>query len=136
MLVGDGQQIFVPTLPMAGMLRLKRGQPTLGESELADYAAATITALHPVTPSLVVDPPVLVTATAADTFDVGVRADLALGHPGLMDRLLTDLATQDGITAVARVAADAIEVHARGGDPEALQRWLTGWWRTYLPFDH
>lgn len=120
---------------MAGMLRLKRGQPTLGESELAAYAAAMITALHPAHLSLVVDPPVEVIA-AAEVFDVGVRADLATGHPGLMDRLLTDLAAQDGITAVARVAADAIEVHAPGVDPEALQRWLTGWWKTYLPFDH
>ena len=134
-LLGGGQQIFVPTLPMAGMLRLKRGEPSLGESELAEYAVAMISALHDEHPQLAVDPPVLVVA-APGVFDVGVRADIVVEHPGLVGRLITELAAQDGVTAVERPAADALEVHAPEWDPDDLQRWLSVWLKTYLPFDH
>lgn len=133
-LLGGGQQIFVPTLPMAGMLRLKRGEPSLGENELAEYAAAMIAALHDEHPPLMVDPPVLVVA-APTGFDVGVRADIAGQHPGLVARLATELAAQDGVTAVDRTATDALEANAPGWDPEDLQRWVSGWLRIYLPFD-
>lgn len=133
-LLGGGQQIFVPTLPMAGMLRLKRGEPSLGENELAEYAAAMIAALHDEHPPLMVDPPVVVVA-APTGFDVGVRADIAGQRPGLVARLATELAAQDGVTSVDRTAADALEVNAPGWDPDDLQRWVNGWVRTYLPFD-
>jgi hypothetical protein len=133
-LLGGGQQIFVPTLPMAGMLRLKRGEKSLRERELAEYAVAMIAALHDEHPQRAVDPPVLVVA-APQVFDVGVRADITAQHPGLVGRLITELAVQDGVTAVGRPAADALEVHAPEWDADDLQRWLSVWLRTYLPFD-
>lgn len=133
-LLGGGQQVFVPTLPMAGMLRLKRGEKSLGESELAEYAVTKIAALHDEHPSAVMDPPVLV-VPAPQAFDVGVRADIAARHPGLVGRLSTELAAQDGVTAVERPAPDALGVHAPEWDPDDLQRWLSAWLRTYLPFD-
>lgn len=133
-LTGGGQQIFVPTLPMAGMLRLKRGEKSLGESELAEYAGAMIAALHQEKPPVVVDPPVVVVAAPAG-FDVGVRADIAGQHPGLVARLVTELAAQDGVTGLERTAADALDVHAVEWGPDDLQRWVSGWLRTYLPFD-
>lgn len=134
-LAGDGHQIFVPTLPMAGMLRLKRGETSLRESELAEYAVAMIGVLHEEHPPLAVDPPVVVVA-APQVFDVGVRADIAVRHPGVMSRMVTELTDQDGVTAVDRPAADALEVHAPEWDSDDLQRWLTAWLKTYLPFDH
>ncbi|MEX5257883.1 hypothetical protein [Kocuria arenosa] len=133
-LAGGGQQIFVPTLPMAGMLRLKRGEKSLRERELTEYAVSKIGALHDEHPSVVVDPPVLVVA-APQVFDVGVRADIAAQHPGLVARMITELGTQDGVTAIERPAVDALEVHAPDWDTDDLQRWLTVWLRTYLPFD-
>ena len=133
-LLGGGQQIFVPTLPMAGMLRLKRGEKSLGENELAEYAVRMIAGLHEANSPWVVDPPVVVVA-APGAFDVGVRADIAAWHLVLLDRLAAELANQEGVTGVEHPAVDALEVHAPEWDPDDLQRWLSAWLRTYLPFD-
>lgn len=134
-LTGAGREIFVPTLPMAGMLWLKRGEKSLGESELADYATATIASLGQGTPDVPagVDPPVVVIA-APQALDVGVRADIATGHPRLVEQIVTELAARKEITAVERISQDALEVHTPGWDAEDLQRWLSAWLRIRLPF--
>ncbi|MFI7742623.1 hypothetical protein [Kocuria rhizosphaericola] len=133
-LTGAGQQIFVPTLPMAGMLRLKLGEASLREGELTGYAVAMIGSLHEEIPPPAGDPPVVVVA-APESFDVGVRGDIANGHAGLLRRMSTELAAQDGIVAVDRAAVDALEVRAPGWEADALHRWLSAWLRTRLPFD-
>jgi hypothetical protein len=138
-LTGAGHQVFVPTLPMGGMLRLKRGQPSLGATELTDYAVAVIKDLREdlgsvpaVDPPL--DPPVVVVA-APEVFDVGVRADIVTEHPRLMGRMAAELTTQDGVTTVDRVGPDALEVHAPDLEADDLHRWLSAWLRMHLPFD-
>lgn len=135
-LTGAGQQIFVPTLPLAGMLRLKRGEKSLGATELADYATTTITSLAEATPylALVADLPVVVVA-APQAFDVGVRTDIAAEHPHLVEQMVAELTTQHGISTVEWAGYDAFEVHTPSWEAEDLQLWLSAWLKIRLPFD-
>ncbi|WP_309125774.1 hypothetical protein [Kocuria sp.] len=135
-LTGAGHEVFVPTLPMGGMLRLKRAEPSLRPTELAEYAAATVKNLSEAAPYRppAPDPPVVVVAEP-EGFDVGVRADIAGDHPQLVERMATALTTHHGVTAVERLGRDAMLVHARDGDADALQHRLTAWLNIHLPFD-
>jgi hypothetical protein len=133
-LTGAGHQIFVPTLPMVGVARLKRGEKSLRDTELAEYAVAVIDALwedpHRAVPP---DPPVVVVAES-EFFDVGLRADIATTHSQLVDWMVAELAAQDGVTAVYRDAHDALMVNAPHWDAEDLQRWLHAWFEIQEPF--
>jgi hypothetical protein len=132
-LTGTGHQIFVPTLPMVGVVRLKRGEKSLRPTELTDYATAVIEALrevpHTAAPA---DPPVVVVAEPA-FFDVGLRHDIATTHSALVDRMVTELTTQDGVAAVQRDAHDALVVNAPHWDADDLQRWLQAWFEIQVP---
>jgi len=132
-LTGAGHQIFVPTLPMVGVVRLKRGEKSLRPTELTDYATAVITALrevpHTAAPA---DPPVVVVAEPA-FFDVGLRSDIATTHSALVDRMVAELTVQDGVTAVQRDAHDALIVNAPHWDTDDLQRWLQAWFEIHVP---
>lgn len=117
------------------MLRLKRGERSLGRHELATYATTVIAALRETSPypSLSADPPVVVIATP-QTLDVGVRGDLAAEHPKLVERMAAELAAHHGITAVTWLGRDALEVHT-AWEAEHLQLWLSAWLKLHLPFD-
>lgn len=136
-LTGAGHQIFIPTLPMVGVVRLKRGEKSLRPTELAEYATAAITALgepphrtgHHV---LATDPPVVVVADL-EFFDVGLRADIATTHSQLVDRMVDELADQDGVTGVHRATHDALVINAPHWDADDLQRWLHAWFEIQAP---
>lgn len=132
-LTGAGHQIFTPTLPMVGVVRLKRGEKSLRDTELTEYATTVIDALleepHRV---VTADPPVVVVAEPA-FFDVGLRHDIATTHSQLVNRMVTELATQDGVTSVQRDAHDALVVNAPDWDAEDLQRWLQAWFEIQVP---
>ncbi|MEX5297001.1 hypothetical protein QYM41_17130 [Kocuria sp. CPCC 205268] len=132
-LTGSGHQIFVPTLPMVGVARLKRGEKSLRATELTEYAAAVIDALRENSHEAASpDPPVVVVAEP-EFFDVGLRADIAATHSQLVDRVIAELAVQDGVTAVYRDAHDALVVNAPDWDAEDLQRWLQAWFEIRVP---
>lgn len=134
-LAGRGHQIFAPTLPMAGVLRLKRGQKSLRETELSEYAAASVEALREESGARPQqeDPPVVVVAEPGG-FDVGVRRDLADQHSELVDRMTRELAAQDGVAATHRHVLDALLVDAPDWDADMLEQWLDRWLRAHLPF--
>lgn len=128
-LTGRGHQIFLPTLPMVGVVRLKRGQATLRETELSEYATAVIAALYEAQ-SWVATPdadPLAVVVAEPQGFDVGLRTDIATHHTALVDRMVTELEVQDGVTAVHREAHDALVVMAPYWNADDLQRWLHAW---------
>jgi hypothetical protein len=132
-LTAAGHQIFTPTLPMVGVVRLKRGEKSLRETELTDYATAVIKALGEESHRAVAaDPPVVVVAEPA-FFDVGLRHDIATTHSQLVDRMLTELATQDGVDSVHRDTHDALVVNAPHWDAEDMQRWLQAWFEIHVP---
>ena len=135
-LTGAGHQIFVPTLPMVGVVRLKRGQKSLRATELTEYALSVIEALHEprggaAAPSS--DPPAVVVAEP-EGFDVGLRADIVKEHTVLVERMVTELALQDGVASVHREAHDALMVTAPNWDGDDLQRWLHAWFEIRVPF--
>ncbi|MEX5272243.1 hypothetical protein [Kocuria sabuli] len=132
-LTGAGHQIFTPTLPMVGVVRLKRGEKSLRDTELTEYANAVINALREEPPgAFSLEPPVEVVAEPA-FFDVGLRHDIATTHSQLVDRMVTELATQDGVASVHRDAHDALVVNAPDWDAEDLQRWLQAWFEIQVP---
>ncbi|EYT47790.1 hypothetical protein [Kocuria sp. UCD-OTCP] len=134
-LTGNGHQIFVPTLPMAGMLRLKCGQQSLRESELEQYAERVIADLRT---GAEVDPlsggsPVVVVAEP-DGFDVGVHPVLAARRTSLVGIMAHKLAGLDGVVSVFRRGPDALEVQAPDWNSDQLEQWLNAWMKTYGPF--
>lgn len=134
-LIGRGHQVFVPTLPLGGVLRLKRGERSLHATELEEYADGVIADLRtgpPASPGPQ-DFPVEVVAEA-ESFDVGVHAVIADRGSHLVDRMADELAGLDGVASVLRSAPDALQVHAPGWDADALERWLTTWMQDNGPF--
>jgi hypothetical protein len=134
-LTGRGHQIFVPTLPMGGMLRLKRGEKSLHETELEQYAAGVIADLR-TSPKAVLDPgdsPVVVVAEP-EAFDVGVHAVIADRSSALVDRMAHELAGQHGVASVLRRAPDALQVDAPSWHTDELERWLNDWMKANGPF--
>ncbi|GGG68766.1 hypothetical protein GCM10011374_36470 [Kocuria dechangensis] len=134
-LTGNGHQFFVPALPMGGMLRLKRGEKSLHQTELYEHATTAIKDLNgaPALTGMPADPPVVVVAEP-EGFDVGLRHDLVHHHAELVDRMAQDLAEQDGVAAARRASRDALLVDAPSWDAEQLQMWLDSWLRLRLPF--
>ena len=135
MLIGNGHQVYVPTLPLGGVLRLKRGEKSLHATELEQYAAGVITDLR-TSPHAVDGPqdsPVDVVAEP-ESFDIGVHADLAERNSRLVERMAHELARLRGIDSVLRSAPDALRVHAPDWHADELEQWLNAWMKTNGPF--
>jgi hypothetical protein len=134
-LIGNGHQVYVPTLPLGGMLRLKRGERSLHATELEQYAADVITDLR-TSPHAVDGPqvsPVDVVAEPA-SFDVGVHPVIAERNTRLIERMAHELARLRGIESVLRSAPDALQVHAPDWHADELEQWLNAWMKANAPF--
>lgn len=134
-LIGNGHQVFVPTLPLGGMLRLKRGERSLHATELEQYAAGVIADLRTGPPALdgLQDSPVEVVAEP-ESFDVGVHPVVAERSSHLVDRMAHELAGLRGIDSVLRSAPDALQVRAPDWHADDLERWLLTWMKANGPF--
>ncbi|ALU40041.1 hypothetical protein AS188_10130 [Kocuria flava] len=134
-LLGNGHQVYVPTLPLGGVLRLKRGERSLHATELERYAEGVIADLRTGRPPLPVPggSPVVVVAEP-EGFDVGVHAAVAARGAALVDLMALELARRPGVDTVHRRAADALLVHAPAWDADALERWLNDWMKAHGPF--
>lgn len=134
-LTGRGHQVFVPTLPMGGVLRLKRGEKSLHETELEQYAQGVVADLRTGPEALLAprDSPVVVVAEPA-SFDVGVHAVIADRSSALVDLMAQQLAGQRGVVSVHRRGPDALQVEAPHWHADELERWLNGWMKAHGPF--
>ncbi len=134
-LIGRGHQVYVPTLPLGGVLRLKRGEKSLHATELEQYAVGVITDLrtNPHAVDSPQDSPVDVVAEPA-SFDIGVHADIAQRNSRLVERMAHELARLRGIDSVLRSAPDALQVHAPDWHADELEQWLNAWMKTNGPF--
>ncbi|MEX5259754.1 hypothetical protein [Kocuria sp. CPCC 205263] len=134
-LIGRGHQVYVPTLPLGGVLRLKRGEKSLHATELEQYADGVIndlrTSSHAVDGPL--DFPVNVVAEPA-SFDVGVHPVIAERNSRLVDRMAHELVRQRGIDSVLKSAPDALHVDAPDWHADELEQWLTAWMKANGPF--
>jgi hypothetical protein len=134
-LIGNGHQVFVPTLPLGGMLRLKRGEKSLHATELEQYAAGAIDDLRAGSHTDDGPPDSLVDVVAEPaSFDIGVHAGLAEGNSRLVERMAHELTRLGGIDSVLRSAPDALQVHAPDWHADELQQWLLAWMRANGPF--
>lgn len=81
-LIGRGHQIYIPTLPLGGVLRLKRGERSLHTTELENYATGVIEDLR-TSPHAVPAPQDFLLEVVAETesFDVGVHTAIAERNP-------------------------------------------------------
>jgi hypothetical protein len=134
-LIGTGHQVYVPSLPLGGVLRLKRGEKSLHATELEQYADGVITDLR-TSPPAPVGPqasPVDVVAEP-ESFDIGVHPVIAQHNSRLIERMAHELARLRGIDSVLRSAPDALQVHAPDWHADELQQWLTTWMKTNGPF--
>lgn len=75
----------------------------------------------------------MVVVAEPEFFDVGLRADIATAHSQLVDRLVNELAHQDGANGVYRETHDALVVNAPHWDADDLQRWLYAWFEIEAP---
>ena len=134
-LIGRCHQVYVPTLPLGGVLRLKRGERSLHATELEQYAHSVITDLR-ISPHTVDGPqdcPLDVVA-GPESFDVGLHAGIAERSPHLVDRMAEELADLDGVISVLRSAPDALQIHAPDWDADELEQWLLTWMKANGPF--
>ena len=134
-LIGNGHQVFAPTLPMGGILRIKRGEKSLHATELEQYATDVIADLG-TSPRTVLDQggsPVVVVAEP-DGFDVGVNAVIASRGSLLVDLLAHELTGLDGVVSVHRRGPDALGVDAPAWHADELERWLNAWMKANGPF--
>lgn len=134
-LIARGHQVYVPTLPLGAVLRLKAGERSLHATELEQYADGVIADLRtgppvPLTPQ---DSPVVVVSEPR-FFDVGVHPVIAKRSSHLVDRMADELAGLDGVASVHRSAPDALQVHAPAWDPDVLEQWLLTWMKANGPF--
>ncbi len=136
-LTGNGHQVFIPTLPLGGILRLQRGEKSLHPTELEQYATRVIADLRTM-PDLVLlptDAPVEVVAEA-EGFDVGIHPVIAARGSAIVVLMVAELTRLDGIVAVRRRGPDALEVHAPTWHADDLERWLDTWMKAHGPFIH
>jgi len=134
-LTGNGHQVFVPTLPMGGLLRIQRREKSLHDTELEQYAAGVMADLRtgpkPVLPPG--DSPVVVVAEP-DGFDIGVNPVIAARGSALVDLMALKLAGLHGIDSVLRRGPDALQVLAPTWHADDLERWLNDWMKAHGPF--
>jgi hypothetical protein len=134
-LIGNGHQVFVPTLPLGGILRLKRREKSLHPTELEDYAAGVIADLR-ANQKAVLEPggsPAEVVAEP-EGFDVGVHPVIAARGSALVDLMALQLAGLHGIDSVLRTSPDALQVHAPTWHADELEQWLNTWMKANGPF--
>ncbi|WP_188538658.1 hypothetical protein [Kocuria dechangensis] len=134
-LIGHGRQVFVPTLPMGGMMRLRRGERSLHATELEEYAAGAIVDLG-LRPTAVLESQdsLVVVVAEPECFDIGVHPVIADRSPDLVDRMARELAGLDGIVSAHRSAPDALQVDAPSWHADELERWLIIWMKANSPF--
>ena len=134
-LTGDGHQVFLPIMPMGGILRIQRQEKSLHTTELEQYAAAIIAELR-TNPTMVLPPggsPVVVVAEP-EGFDVGVHEAIAARGSALVDLMALELTRLDGVASVHRRGSDALQVDAPDWNADHLERWLNTWMKTNGPF--
>jgi hypothetical protein len=106
-------------------------------TEMLNYTRRTIAALHGKGPVAEATEEPLVTVVAEiDCFDVGLRTDLAQGHPGLVKRMIAELTDRDGVTSVHRYGPEALVVDAPEWAETRLKLWCTLWLHRHLHADH
>jgi hypothetical protein len=134
-LTGRGHQIFVPTMPMGGLLRIQRREKSLRPTELEQYAAGVIADLRTGSTTVLElgGSPVEVVAEP-DGFDVGVNAVIAARGSALVDLMALELAGLEGIDEILRRGPDALLVHAPTWHADDLERWLNDWMKAHGPF--
>lgn len=128
-------QVFLPALPRTATYRLLADLQPVPENEMCLHAAAVTAALRGESPWEHIDAPEpLVEVTAGPGgFEVELREDLAHEHPAVVDRLVHQLAAQDGVESVDRAHRDALVVAAPSWDAERLELWLMTWLMQHLP---
>ena len=127
-LVADHHQIFLPAMPLYSAYQSAHGRDPMSGTEMAGHTRRTITALRGQGPvAATAEEPLLTVVAEVDCFDVGLRADLPTTHPGLVERLITELADRDGVLAVHRYGTDALVIDAPGWNEIRLKLWLTLW---------
>ena len=127
-LVADHHQIFLPAMPLYSAYQSAHGRDPMSGTEMAEYTRRTITALRGQGPvAAITEEPLLTVVAEVDCFDVGLRADLPTTHPGLVERLITELADRDGVASVYRYGPDALVIDAPGWNEIRLKLWLTLW---------
>lgn len=132
-LTADHHQVFLPAIPLYSVYQSAHGRDPMSGTEMLQYARRTITALRGQGPVAEISEEPLATVVAeVGCFDVGLRADLPTAHPGLVERLITELTDRDGVESVHRYGSDALVVDAPDWNETRLKLWLTLWLQRHL----
>ncbi|MEX5271565.1 hypothetical protein [Kocuria sabuli] len=135
-LTADSHQIFLPGLPLYSTYLSAQGHDPMSGTEMLQHTRRTITALRGEGPvAEVAEEPLVTVVAEVDCFDVGLRTDLARKHSHLVERMVTELASRDGIASVYRYGSDALVIDAPHWDETRLKLWLTLWLHRHLHTD-
>jgi hypothetical protein len=127
-LAAGGHQIFLPGIPLYSAYQSAHGRDPMSGTEMLAHVQRTVTALGGQGPVAdAVEEPLVTVVPEVDCYDVGLRADLAAEHPGLVDQLILELGDREGVTSVYRYGPDVLVVDAPDWDETRLKLWLTLW---------
>ncbi|MCM3689523.1 hypothetical protein [Kocuria rosea] len=135
-LATDHHQVFLPAMPLYSAYQSAHGRDPMSGTEMLHLAQRTITALRGEGPVAdATQEPVVTVVAEVDCFDVGLRTDLSTQHPGLVERMVTELTDRDGVESVYRYGPEALVVNAPDWNETRLKLWCTLWLQRHLHTD-
>jgi hypothetical protein len=132
-LAADHHQIFLPAFPLYGAYQAAHGRSPMSGTEMLAHTRRTIDALNGEgAESADLEEPMVTVVAEVDCFDVGLREDI-VGHPGLVEHLMRELAARNGVVSVHRYGPAALIVDFPDWDELQLKLWCNLWLERHLP---
>jgi hypothetical protein len=135
-LAAGGHQIFLPGIPLYSAYQSAHGRDPMDGTEMGGHLRRTLTAMRGQGPVADAVEEMLVTVVPeVGCFDVGLRADIAAEHPGLVEQLILELRDRQGVVSIHRYGPDALVIDVPDWDEIRLKLWLTLWLQRHLHTD-
>ena len=125
--------VFLLAFPFYGAYQSTHGLPPMSGTEFLAHARRTINALNgEVAESADLEEPMVTVVAEVGCFDVGLREDI-VGHPGLVEHMMRELADRAGAVSVHRYGPAALIVDFPDWDELQVKLWCNLWLERHLP---
>jgi len=133
-LAAAAHQVFLPAMPLYSAYQSAHGRSPMSGTEMLGFVERTISALRGEGPeaAAVEEPPVTVVAEI-DCLDLGLREDIPVLHPEVVEQMVAELCDRNGVASVHRYGPAALVVDAPEWDGTRLKLWATMWLQRHLP---
>ncbi|MEX5294682.1 hypothetical protein QYM41_05290 [Kocuria sp. CPCC 205268] len=133
-LATEHHHLFPPAIPLYSVYQSAHGRAPMTGTEMLAHTRRTIEALHGRGPeTAAIEEPLVTVVAEIDCFDVGLREDIPVRHPAVVEELIDALCDRDGVESVHRYGPAALVVDVHGWDELRLKLWCTLWLQRHLP---